>query len=243
MLVTCFFNRWPTHLIFQIYTLNYNIHHIIRFYIQRTWNPALTLFHWFRNPAKFLHSLTETDAVVCGPVVMQYFHRGYTPLKNLDICVRLGGLRELGRVVVDEGFVFYPSTGDFKNFDSTALVQSGKRFDSESLTNRRTRTDPYMRNFHFEQCVALPDGTSETFSITIHLIRWEPWRFILCAESSKCNIPRGNIIELTTAAKRSTTISCSHEHDHRNSSHIHIPLPYFCTEDCFHCGSRIRSDE
>lgn len=177
---------WPPSLVFKLYTLNYNIHHIVRFYISQAWDPSTTLSRWFENVNRLLSTLEYTKAVVCGATVLKYFDRNARVLNNLDICVRLDGLRELGRVIVGERYTFCPETGDHRQFDVTALLQTSRRSkDAGELTIISQRPDPYTRNFRFVRCAPLQNGGVDTVSITVHLVKWEPIRYALSLESSK----------------------------------------------------------
>lgn len=180
-------NRWPPDLVFRLYTLNYNMHHFVRFYVRRAWDPQKMLFRWFDNPEGLLSTLKVTNAIVCGPVALKYFDRNHALTKNIDICVRLDGIRELGRFLIGEKYTFCPAAGDPKHFDTTILLQSGrKRIPMNKGTTWHTwKADPYIRRFDFIRCAPLLDGETDTMTVAIHLVTWEPLRFILCMESSE----------------------------------------------------------
>lgn len=184
-----FFSCWPPDLVYKIYTLNFTTHNAIGYYIGRAWDPYPTLWRWFHDPAKILLTLHNTNAVICGSVVLKFFDRNREVLNNIDVCVRLEGLRELGRAIISNKFTFCPDPGDHKKFETTVLLQSGKRyattFDPQAIVRR---SDPHMRTFRFVRCTALPNGSTDTVTVTVHLTRWEPLRFILCTDTSKHNI-------------------------------------------------------
>lgn len=181
-----FFLRWPPDVLYRIFTLNYAIHSILIFYISRAWDPHRCLYRWFCDPAKLLLALHRANAIVCGPVVLKYFDRNSEPMNNIDLCVRLEGLTGLGQVILETGFTFCPVAGDPKNFELAVLIQSGKReTPNDGQTASSRRADPHMRTFVFVRCSPLPDGNTDTVTVTVHLVRWEPLRFILCSESSE----------------------------------------------------------
>lgn len=181
-----FFASWPPQLVFKLYVLNFNMHHIIRFYVSRAWDPSALLTRWFYSPPRILSALKNTNAVICGAAVLKYFDRDPKLLNNIDICVRLEGLRELGRVIIGQSYSFCPSIGDHKRFDTTALLQSGRGALTCGTDNPTVqKPDPYMRHFRFVRCSPLLDGSTDTVTVTVHLVRWEPLRFVLCADSSE----------------------------------------------------------
>lgn len=185
--LTAVFNRWPPDLIFRLYSLNYNMHHLVRFYVRGAWDPVKSLSRWFDNPERFLSILRNTNALVCGAVVLKYFDRDHTVTKNIDICVKLDGVRELGRMLMAEKYTFCPEAGDYKHFDTTVLLQSSRtiRTDQESDSSTIRKVDPYQRPFSFIRCAPLLDGETDTMTVTVHQVNWEPLRYILCMESSE----------------------------------------------------------
>lgn len=180
------FTRWPPDTLFKVSRLNYNTHHSVRLYVQLTWDPAPALRHWFHDPEALLETLGVTNAIISGPFVMKFFDRNPVLLNDIDICVRIDGLLQLGNEAIRQGLLFSPSVGDHKRFDITSLMQSGRKsfIDTSDTTEPRSKLDPLVRHFHFVRYRANQDGSIGVFKVVVHLVRWEPWRYVLCAESS-----------------------------------------------------------
>lgn len=131
-------------------------------------------------PRRFLRCLGRTSAVACGTAVLKYFDRSDLEVNTIDLCVRIDGLRELGATILDEGYTFCPADGDHKQFDITVLTHTSRKVSLSTSA----RTDPFVRCFRFVRCSAFAEGTHDSVSITVNLVRWEPWRYVLCAETS-----------------------------------------------------------
>lgn len=207
------FQRWPPDSIYRLSRSNFNIHHSVRMYIQFAWDPTHALRVWFVDPDRLLRCLHATNAVLCGPFVMKFFNRDPRPFSEIDICVRIDGLMQLGDELIRQGFLFTPADGDHRRFDITSLMQSSKKtfVDTSITTGPISRLDPLVRSFRFIRCTPHRNGTMSVSKIVVNLVRWEPWRYILCAESST-----SSLMSTGTDANSCYTDSRGHEHDHRH---------------------------
>lgn len=186
--IKSFFDTWPPDLLSRLAQVNFCLYHVLCLYTTQVWTVERAIGQWFNNIGNILKILESTKSLIAGPCVMRFFDRTSQPISNLDICTRIEGLRDIGNALINERYTFCPSKGDNRSFEVTSLSQSGNAPTKEQMIGgdgvRPTWVDPLVRCFKFI-AYSRVEGEYVPNSVTIHLVRWDPFKYVLSSESSK----------------------------------------------------------
>lgn len=161
VLIRSFFDSWPSPSIFVLSTSSFFMWSIIREYMSLRWNLRATLSKWFNsnNIDGLVDVLRDTGALICGPMVAQFFNRSSTFTDNLDICVEK---KKYGRVM------------DFLTSQLYSYPRSPRLISTFSPAVQSNVHTYSLRNIHRSR------GT-----VTVHVVHGDPLTFMLTYATSE----------------------------------------------------------
>ncbi|KAJ6510112.1 hypothetical protein C8R47DRAFT_965014 [Mycena vitilis] len=180
-----FFRYWDPSAIFLLSQLNFRLLNIVRWYQAAVWDVPSFLAGWFARPLDALKTLETSPALFCGPGVLQFFDRCSNAATRLDICVGFGGLAEIGRFLMSEGYSFRPGATEshVRDFDLVTIMESAHfperelRADGDKSATQEDHGSRLFRFIRFDRRVPLR-------VVIVHLVRCEPHRFIFSSHST-----------------------------------------------------------
>jgi hypothetical protein len=181
------FSRFTPDIIFSLACTNFAVHNLVREYVIRAWNIETFLQRWFPDPAGFRQALNACRAIVGGMPALQFMDRGQRDVTVFDIFLRFDGLLGMGRYLIQEGYNFQYGRNEVKDWDTVAFTLSGKlRFDVHRRDPNNDFVSGVIRSFRFHRvCRYRPHGLFFR-SIRLTLLRIDPIKWILSAQSSEC---------------------------------------------------------
>lgn len=178
-LIKQFFFCWEPQLIMRFGVINIQLRCIAKLYISRIWNVRSFLVRWFDDPDAATRALTYTKSLAFGPTIVRFFDRNTRRPEPLDLCVGYNGLWALGLFLMSAGYRFSPEEHDPNTFELAALEAPSSR--------QKIHLNPHVRAFRFIR----PGISDDKRDVTIHLVRCEPYQYILTMHSSELTIPIG----------------------------------------------------
>lgn len=143
---------WSAHTIFLLSMTNFPMWSIVREYTTFRWNSHRLLASWFDDTDGFHSTLVDTEAIVCGPSVSQFFDRTHSLPETLDICVNRNSFE---RLVGFLGPAMYRSTAGGNRYSSV--------FVPVLTYSVNTIVFHKMRNPHLKVAVHVVIGNPITF--------------------------------------------------------------------------------
>lgn len=158
------FDSWPVDAIIRLGYASYILWNVFQGYASVRWNLGRTLSYWFTAETNTLSSLLrEASAVVCGPIVSNFFARIPCDSGNLDMCVGEEGYECLVRFLGRQRYRHQP----------------GAAF----ITAFQPRVDQVDIGFIFRSQI----GSDHT--VTLHVVQGDPIYFLLSCSSSTSTVP------------------------------------------------------
>ncbi|KAJ7476315.1 hypothetical protein B0H11DRAFT_1917533 [Mycena galericulata] len=121
-LLAYLFSFWDPHDILKFSRSSSVIQGILQQYRQLVWDPDTYFQPWFREPtALFRSTLRETGAIVSGSQILQFFDRIKYLNSDLDIFLRIGGVLQMARWLVRQGYHLTPEQPDYETFHRNVI--------------------------------------------------------------------------------------------------------------------------
>lgn len=158
-LIELFFASWPLDMVFYISRVSYLMANIVKGYVASKWDHRKLLSRWVIDVDGLLNILDSTGSFICGPVVADFFDGGSSTSSNLDICVTEMGFVALVGIMGPERY--------------------RHRIQEVFASSFRPTIPEKVFTFRFHR------DFPSLGSITAHLVRGDPLKFILHCATSK----------------------------------------------------------
>ncbi|KAI0684139.1 hypothetical protein BC835DRAFT_1293861 [Cytidiella melzeri] len=99
----------------------------VRDYLSRALNINKHLSRYFDDPLAFRCLQARTACLVSGSTALQFFNRVRYPESDLDVYVPLVHHKEVGRWLLEQGYIFQPNSAQDADFEVAALDEREAR--------------------------------------------------------------------------------------------------------------------
>jgi len=176
---------WDPQSILRIGQCNTRLHGVAKLYLSDTWNPCDLINRYFGREMELLALLETYNAILFGPVILQFFDRRLDDTSILDICVGFGGALCFETFLHHEGYCFVPTPSGPVRFGD-AVIKTLAAFPVSKLVVNGERNSNELDNdskiFTFDRN---DPQNSNRKKIRLHITRGDPLRHLLSLHSCK----------------------------------------------------------
>ncbi|KAJ7490408.1 hypothetical protein B0H11DRAFT_1912374 [Mycena galericulata] len=115
---------WDAPDVLKSAVLSSVMHGVVQHYKCLVWDIDKHFDSWFRQPKKFRPMLQVCGAVVSGSQILQFLDRTSYPDSDLDIFLRIGGVKKMGNWLTAQGYRLASNTANYTTLGRQILRSS-----------------------------------------------------------------------------------------------------------------------
>ena len=186
--IVAFFDRLGPKEICQLSKTNRRMLSVCRFYILMRWDVLGLVSRFFVEEEKALALFTAENAILFGPAVVKFFDRAKKIHFALDICVNVETLDRIVAFLESEGFRYVSNSAKDKTFRAEIAGQIAST-PVEELKSSGERNSSEMNRSPWGPYDFVREPYSTFRRLRLHVVRCEPYRYILSLYSSSSSLP------------------------------------------------------
>lgn len=161
-----FLDSWPAHLVCILNRLSFLLSRAILYYTSVRWNAKELLSMWVNPVQHFFDAIGETDSIVCGSAVCDFFRRVQPSYRNLDIIAGPDGINRISTILRLDSYM-------------PGIEIREERIDREDRYSSGGRSyQVVVRTFVFQRVL------HSWQKVSVHLVHGDPLEFLLACGSS-----------------------------------------------------------
>ncbi|PPQ79933.1 hypothetical protein CVT26_004162 [Gymnopilus dilepis] len=138
------------------------------------WDPLRRYRNWFPNANTFRRLIRDTNTVISGSFVVQFFDREFYPGSDMDIYLRMAGVDDLCKWLKTQGYRYI-----LRNREYAVMRHRHRVHVQRAVQNKSSHDNPLLAVYNFQRWVASASGYIERQRIQVIVVDTDPVEHIL----------------------------------------------------------------